>query len=71
MISTTCVDSNGEEFVVVAEHQGSMAVNKDEFEFMKDIPRKFNETLTDWAIRCQTIRNVRGIQNEKPADRLD
>lgn len=34
----------------------SIEVPKDLAAVMKDIPRKFNETLTDWAIRCQILR---------------
>ena len=34
----------------------------------EDIPRKFNETLTDWAIRCQILRRTTGVKeiHEKP-----
>lgn len=34
----------------------TLRVSKDLADLMKDIPRHFNETLTDWAIRCQILR---------------
>lgn len=35
---------------------------------MQDIPRKFNETLTDWAIRCQILRRYQPMKEETNAE---
>lgn len=32
------------------------------------IPRKFNETLTDWAIRCQVLRRYQAVKEEPHAE---
>ncbi len=35
---------------------------------MMDIPRKFNETLTDWAIRCQVLRRYQAPSSPHAVD---
>ena len=36
-------------------------VPKDIADIMLIVPRRFNETLTDWAIRCQVLRRYKAI----------
>lgn len=69
-MTTISIDTDGTSYVMEQAIQGgevimdSIQVTKEVAECMKSIPRKFNETLTDWAIRCQAIRNVKGINAE-------